>query len=466
MLSRYRQSVRANRKATWFEQIMAAIALINLVLVLFDLSYIPYRDLYLRTLPNFTKWYGEKLKGIEPDRTTAAYLKLVDALENQDIADSQTLLAQLREQSEVIVDENPFAVAGKSGTLERIKNLMRDRFQEDSSKAAFNQFWSEDYLGTNTPEKLAFFDREIRPLMNTNYFRGINERGNPIDLFWRIDLWFMALFAAEFLVRTYVLSRRHADASWTDAMLWRIYDVPLFLGFWRWLRIIPVTLRLHQAGWVNLEPTRNRVSRAIVSQFAVELTEIVLLRAIDQTQRLIQDGDITRWLLEASDRNQYVDLNGIDEVQTLAKHLSDVMVYKVLPKVKPDLDALIEHSVIGALQQAPAYQGLKFMPGFDNISAQISHQVVAELSKTLTRTLQTASADPKTATLTGRLVDRLGETLRYELQNAETAAEIRQLLSDLLEELKINYVERIAEEDVEQIQASRYRIYGVANRTR
>ena len=106
------------------------------------------------------------------------------------------------------------------------------------------------------------------------------------------------------------------------------------------------------------------------------------------------------------------------------------------------------------------------MPGFDSISAQISHQVVAELSKTLTQSLQAAAADPKTATLTGRLIDRLGETLRYELQNAETAAEIRQLISDLLEEVKINYVERIAEEEEEQIQASRYRIYGAASRRR
>ena len=457
--------MRTRRKATWFERVMAAIALLNLFLVLFDLSYIPYRDQYLRFLPELTEWYGDTFKGIEPERTTVAYLQLVDRLESQNIEDSEDLLAQLREQSAAIVDEDPFAVAGKSGTLERIKNLMRDRFQEDSSKEAFSQFWNEDYLQTEIEEKLAFFDSEIRPLMDTNYFRGINERGNPIDLFWQIDIWFMALFAVEYLARTYVLSLRHKNASWPDAMLWRIYDVPLFIGVWRWLRIVPVTLRLHQARWVNLEPMRNRISRVIVSQFAVELTEIVLLRALDQTQRLVQDGDITRWLLAASDRNQYVDINGIDEVQTLAKRFSDVMVYRVLPKIKPDLDALVEHSVVGALQQAPAYQGLKFMPGFDNISAQISHQVVTELSKTLTQTLQAASADPKTAALISRLFDRLGEALRYELQNAEATMEIRQLINDLLEEFKINYVSRIAEEDPEQVEAARYRIYGVTSRT-
>ena len=465
VLSRYRQRrVRATRRATWFERVMAAIALINLTLVLFDLSYIPYRDLYLRTLPNFTEWYGKTFKGIEPERTTVAYLARVDELKSQDIDDSEALLAQLREQSAAIVDENPFEVAGKSGTLGRIKNLMRDRIQEDSSKAAFNQFWSEDYLQTDTAEKLAFFDDEIRPLMQTNYFRGINERGNPIDLFWRIDIWFMALFAAEFLARTYVLNLRHKNSSWPDAMLWRIYDVPMFIGFWRWLRIIPVTLRLHQAGWVDLEPVRNRVSRAVVSQFAVELTEIVLLRALDQVQRLIQEDEITRWVLAASDRNQYVDINGVDEVQTLAKRLSDVMAYKVLPRIKPDLDALIEHSVVNALHQAPAYQGLKFMPGFDSISAQISHQVVAELSKTMTQTLQASLADPKTAALTSQLINRLGEAVRDEVQNAETTAEIRQLISDLIEEVKINYVDRIAQEDTEQMEASRYRIYGATGR--
>lgn len=445
---------------------MAAIALINLALVLFDLSYIPYRDQYLRFFPSLTRQYGERFKGIEPERTTVAYLELVDTLENRDIEGSEALLGQLRERSEAIVDEDPFAVAGKSGTLERIKNLMRDRFQEDSSKLAFNQFWSEDYLQTDTEEKLAFFNSEIRPLMETNYFRGINERGNPIDLFWQIDIWFMALFAAEFVARTYVLTLRYKNASWLDTMLWRIYDVPMFVGFWRWLRIVPVTLRLHQAKWANLEPVRNRISRAIVSQFAVELTEIVLLRALDQTQRLVRDEDITKWILAASDRNQYVDINGINEVQTITKRLSDVVVYKVLPKIKPDLDALIEHSVVGALQQAPAYQGLKFMPGFDNISAQISHQVVAELSRTLTQTLQAAFADPKTAALTSRLFDRFGETLRHELQNAETTTEVRQLVNDLLEEFKINYVSRIAEEDSEQAEAARYRIYGVASRTR
>ncbi|MFK8184299.1 MAG: hypothetical protein AB8B99_13075 [Phormidesmis sp.] len=464
------RKVKRRSPATLFERIMAAIAFLNLLIVLFDLSYIRFRDTYLNVLPAPTVWYGETFKGIEPDRTTVRYLKLVDSFQGQageNEARASRLLAQLREESVAIVDEDPFAVAGKSGTLARIKNEMRDRMETDSSKAAFRQFWSTTNLtAERIDSELAFFDAKIRPLMKTNYFRGISETGNPIDLFWRIDIWFMGIFAAEFLLRTLVLSRRHPNTTWIDAMLWRIYDVPLFIGFWRWLRFIPVALRLHQARWLNLEPARNRASRALVSQFAVELTEIVMLRVIDQAQQFVRTGDINRWLLAATDRSQYVDINGVDEVQTITKRLSDVVAYQVLPKVKPEIDALLQHSVVGALQQAPAYQGLKFMPGFDDLSAQIARQVVAEISKTLVGTLQNVVADEKGAELTSDLIAKFGDQLRLEIQNAATMDELRTLICDLLEEIKINYVEGVAKEDLAQMQAARYRLYGETQRGR
>ncbi len=462
---------------TWFERFMAAIALVNLVLVLFDLSYVRFRDLYLRSLPQFTTWYGEQFKGIEPERTTSAYLVLVDRLSAQlEEADTSAvssnvgyILADLRQQSVDIINENPFAVANKSGTLERIKNEMRDRMDEESSKTAFQQFWRTDQRSNRDIgliENLAFFNEEIRPLMETNYYRGINERGNPIDLFWQVDIWFMAIFAAEFIARTFVLSRRHRDTTWLDAMLWRIYDVPMFIGFWRWLRIVPVTLRLHQARWLDLEPARNRLSRALVSQFAVELTEIVLLRVIDQAQRLVREGEVSRWILAATDRSQYVDINGVDEVQTIAKHLSDIVVYQVLPKIKPELDALLQHSVVSALRQAPAYQGLRVMPGFEGFTTQISGQIVAELSKTLTSAIQGAFADERGGELTNALVASFGNNLRTELQREETLDEVRSLVADLLEEIKINYVDKVAAEDVMALEASRYRLYGATRRSR
>ena len=467
-----RRVVKRRSPATFFERVMALIILLNLILVLFDLSYIRFRDTYFQMFPEQTVFYGERFKGIEPERLTEGYLQLVDALEadieGSSVAESQfaeSLLEDLRAESAAVVDEDPFAALGQSGKLVRIKNRIRKRMGTDSAKAAFFEFWSaENLTPMTTAAELAFFDAEIRPLMETNYFRGINERGNPIDLFWQIDIWFAGLFALEFLLRTYALSRRHPRTSWLDAMFWRIYDVPLFLGVGRWLRIIPATLRLDQARWIDLEPMRNRLSRALVSQFAVELTEIVLLRVIDQAQQSVRKGDLGRWLLSATDRTRYVDINGVDEVQTIAKRLSDVVVYQVLPKVKPELDALLEHSVTGALSQAPAYQGLKFMPGFEGLSAQISHQVVAELSKTLVATLQNVAADEEGAALTSALIARFGAQLRQEVQSADNLRDLNDLICDLLEEIKINYVEGVAQEDIDQMQEARYRLYGTTHR--
>ncbi|MEO0455649.1 MAG: hypothetical protein AAF152_03580 [Cyanobacteria bacterium P01_A01_bin.114] len=470
---------RRLRKASWFERAMALLATLNLALVAFDLSYSPFRDRYLQVLPTFTQWYGKTLKGIEPERATTAYLALVDRLEAE-VADSglnapetRDLLEELRDRSVDIVDENPFEVANKSGTLERIKNHMRERVEEvtavepASSKDAFREFWSAPYLSqAGWQDESIFFDQTVRPLFETNYWRGIDFSGRPIDRFWLIDIWFMGIFGLEFLARTYTLSRRHEDTTWFDAMLWRLYDVPLLLPFWRWLRAIPVVIRLNQAHLVNLEPIRGRLNRILISQFAVELTEVVFLRMIDQIQNMIRQGQITRWLFEATSQSRYIDLNGVDEIQTIAQRLTQVLIDGVLPKIKPDIDRLLAHSVDGALSQAPAYQGLKFLPGFSDLSHQLTQQISAEVSKNLYQAVKTALADERGGELMSQLVSSFGSHFREEIQKDDALREIQSLTTALLEEIKINYVERLAEEDIEKLEADRYRLYSTTQKNR
>src|SRR5919199_1155428 len=156
------------RRNLWFERVMASLALVNLVLVLFDLSYIPMRDFWLHhqikffgftlqiPLPPITKWY-DPIKGIEPYRDTQQYLQRVDALESQ-ISQTgvrspqvEAILQELRRRSTEIVDTNPFQVANKTGTLEKIKNRMREhvfRSKDASAKESFRTFWSQNYLAT------------------------------------------------------------------------------------------------------------------------------------------------------------------------------------------------------------------------------------------------------------------------------------------------------------------------------
>lgn len=456
-------------KATtlWFERIVALVALCNLVIVLFDTSYIRFRDIYLGLAPGLTQWYGDVFKGIEPERSTVSYLETVEKLEEQ-VAQTglmsiqaQTLLQDLRERSRAMIDENPFEIANKSGTLERIKNLMRDRIEVDSAKAAFDRFWSQEYLTRpGNANEIDFFNEEIKPLMLTNYFRGIGEDGGPRDDFWQLDGWFVLFFAAELLARTFYVSRRYKNYTWLDAALLRWYDLFLLLPIWRWLRVISVTVRLNQSQLVNLVPLRNRINRILITSFAVELTEVVVLRIIDQFQNLIREGDVARWLLTTG-TGRYIDINGVNEVQAITERVASLMLYQVLPQVKPEVDALLNHTIRQALDQAPGYKGFQQLPGIGNLPDQMTQQLVSVISQNLYQTLIGALEDKEGSALVEQLTGKVGDTVRTEIQQDKTIEELQTWTVALLEEVKINYVRQLSVEDVERLMEENYRIYNI-----
>jgi hypothetical protein len=451
---------RSLHKNLWFERIMALLALANLGLVAFDMSYIPFRDFYLRNFPAFTQWYGQEFKGIEPHRVTEAYLETVDALETQVAAEglssprAQELLDELRQRSDEMIDENPFAIANKSGTLERIKNRMRDRTDNDSAKQAFNEFWSVEHLTTaGWRDSMQFHREEIAPLIATNFFRGIGEDGRPTDDFWLIDRWFISILGLEFLLRTIYLSRRYNGTNWLDAIIWRWYDLLFFLPFWRWLRVVPVTVRLGQAKLVKLSIVSNRIRLALVAHFAIELTEIVILRSIDQVQNLIRDGDVRQFLLRSGNPGGYINLNGINEMEVISQRVSTLMLDHVLPQVKPDVDALLGHSVRSALEGTPVYQGLRTMPNFESTSDQLIATIVSQLSARMYDIIRAMLEDEKGAELTRKILESFVKASRQEaISQEKTVEEIESLLAMFLEEVKVNYVKRLSEEDLEALQ--------------
>lgn len=481
------------RRSLWFERGMALIAAANLFLVLFDLSYIPLRNFWLQgrikipllnqtikvPLPPIAKWY-DPYKGIEPNRDTQKYLETVNNLDKQlgliqsPPLQNQEILARLRSrqiaeilealrlQSEEMVDTNPFQVANKTGTLEKIKNRMRDHVpnQENSAKESFRQFWSEDYLALNgVRRELNFFAEEIRPLIETNYYRPIGENGEFIDRFWKIDLPFVILFGLEFLARTWLISRRHTAISWRDAMLWRWYDLFLvlpfslvpFLRYGLLLRIIPVTIRLNQAELIDLERIQKQITQGFVATIAEDLTEVVVVRVINQVQGSIRGGDLARWLSQREVR-PYIDLNNTDEVAALTTLLTQLVVYQILPKIRPDLEALLQHNLEKVIKQSPAYQSLEQLPGLGQLQHQLTERLTKELIQAIYDGLNAAmEEDPVGEQLMKHLIEHLSEALGTEIQGKQTLQKIQTLLTDLLEEVKINYVERLSEEDFDEI---------------
>lgn len=455
---------------------MATIASINLVLVLFDLSYVPYRDFFVRRfcllsacfqVPEGVHQYYDRKKGIEPHRETQKYLQTVDRLKAQversgiDSPQVEPILRELRQQSAQMIDENPFEIANKTGTLERIKNRLRDRMGNESSKQAFNQFWSPQYLTQdNWPIEINFFDYQIRPYIESNYFRKYSETGEFVNEFWHIDIIFNVVFLVEFITRTRLISRRFIGVKWIpDAMLWRWYDIFLILPFslpfawmnpsWGLLRILPVSIRLGQANLVDLSPIWRQINRNIIANFAEALTEIVIINTIDQLQVAIRN-DLPEWLANSANK-RYIDLNNVNELEAISSRIVKLSIYQVLPKIKPDIEEVLQYSVKKGLAAIPMYRELDRIPGIGSFSKTLTEQMVDNILKNTYELLAASIEDPRGAQLTNQLIQSFGDALIAELQKGVNLQEIQILMCEFLDEVKINYVRRLEEGDIEQL---------------
>ncbi len=462
---------------------MALLAVINLIVVTFDLTYVPLRDFWLSgqvTVGGINTAYiqleGIKLdllpdnisqlvtkydviKGIEPNRNTEEYLDKVEQLEQEltvngvDSPTAQAILGDLRRRSIEMIQTDPFSQANKTGNLERIKNKMRSHLpnKDNSSKIAFWRFWNAAHFSEQTDEELAFFKTEIQPLVETNYYRAVGENGGYIDYFGLIDFPFGAIFALEFLGRSWFISRRRVGVSWLDAMLWRWYDIFFLLPFWRWLRVIPVTARLSQAQIINLNSIQKQISQGLVAGIAEDVTEVVIIRLINQIQASVRNGDISR-LLSQQTANPYIDLNDTNEIAELVRILGKVLADRVLPAIQPEAETLIQYSIDKALKQSSAYRGIKLLPGGERTITTLSRQIVSQSYSAFSSTLQAALAeDEQFDRLLESLMSNVGKSVSSELQAQQSMNKIELLLVDLLEEIKINYVERLSQEDIEDI---------------
>lgn len=455
-LSRKSSPAAAHPWLKRLDALIALVALANFGLVLFDVSYIRFRDLYFRYLPQLTQRY-DWIKGIEPYRDTDQYLTVVDRLQGLIAQEgltspqvSQTLL-DLKDRSTSMIQEDPFRVANKSGNLEKLKNRMRQHMELKSSREAFSAFWSLKHLNAqNWQTELAYFNKDFRPLMAANYYRPIDESGDLVDRFWLIDIGFVALFAADLLVRVLWIRQRHRT-SWRDAVLWRWYDLLLLVPAWRIVRIIPVAIRLHQAKLINLQNIQDQVNRNLAENIAGEVTELVLVQSFSIVQGSIKQGALRQWLKASSTVNpEIVDTNGVDELRVISRRLVEV-VQAVLPKTQPDIEVLVRHVVQQAIAQIPLYQTIQALPGFNELANEISKQITHQALKTLSGMLTNAVTDEVTPKLVQQLGQHFLANLQAELNQKQTLGEVEILLADWLEEFKLTVLQSFEAQSQQQI---------------
>jgi hypothetical protein len=431
-------------KNIWFERLMAIIASIGFLVGMFDLTYIPWRAFYFRNIPEVAQFY-DRYKGIEPHRETERYLNAVEQLKitvkqtGLASAQTQSWLQELDSLSVSLIQNNPFAVAGKTGNLEKIKNEVRDRVRNQSAKGAFKTFWSQAYLTRVGWEKeLGFYEQKIKPLIVTNYYRKLDDSGDFIDRFWEIDIIFIGIFAIEISGRVYYILRHNRNVNLQQAVIWRWYDLILLLPFAQYLRIIPVMIRLNQARLINLESIKSELNRLFVGQIVNELTDAVVLQVLHQTQKSVKKGEITK-LVGGYLKQPHIDLNNVNEIEALFELVLEIVIYRVIPKIQPDLEDIFQHLFHQALLESPAYRNLRMLPGVGEMPAQAIDRVVKEFSSSLYTALTKVISDPDNGRLSRRLAENLGSAIGDEFQRGQTVIKIESLVYDLIEEIKVTY---------------------------
>ena len=443
-----------------WDQAVALWAALNLLWVAFDITYVPLRTFWLQrnltplpqvplvvplaVLPDITPLY-DPLKGIEPHRETQAWLASFQRLDQALLqgAPPAAIAPLRRRQLELtvqMINENPFAASGNSGTLEKLKNRLRQRAGVDSAKQAAARLLADPWLAQRGwRQERRFWQQQILPLVATSYWRSIDENGRPTDHFWRFDLLlFQSVFALDILLRVLRLRHRFPALSWRDALLRRWIDLPLLLPFWRWLRLAPVVERLSSAGLINVEPLRAAISRVVVALLALELFEVLALQLVDGTQSLIRSPQWPRWIRSLRS-HQTVVLGQQQELVELVRLWGPLLLGQVTPRLSPELQGLLGH----ALQQS-----LRELPGGAVVPPALTRQLAAGMVDSLVDLSRgtadrLAQSDARQVELLQGIVDRFWEELATALERGSTLERSQMLLFTLLQQLKRNYLAQV-----------------------
>jgi hypothetical protein len=468
----------------YWDRSVALWAALNLVLVAFDLTYLPLRNFWLQRnlcpipslplvlplgwLPDITPWV-DPLKGIEPHRETQAYLKAFDQL---DLAmnrrpstytggvspEQRQLLARQLALTVQMIDVNPFLASGGTATLETIKDRLRHRAQLDSAKAATAALLDPARLAlVGWQGERQFWRQQVLPLVATNYWRSIDENGRPTDHFWRLDLLlFQSVFAVDILLRLLRLRRRLPGLSWRDSCLRRWIDLPLLLPFWRWLRLLPVLERLQAAGLVNLEPLRAVVSRAVVALLALELFEVLALQLLDGGQSLIRSARWPERIRRLRSHQSVATSKDDRQLAELVRIWAPLLLAQVAPRLAPEAQNLLVYALRQSLARSvvpPALRSLQPLLLVENgFSRQLASGMVdtlVELSRNAGQ--QLSQLDDQQLALLQRCVDRFWEELAEALERGPVLQRSQELLVAMLEELKTSYISQVNRSGIEAL---------------
>jgi hypothetical protein len=400
----------------------------------------------------------DPLKGIEPHRETQAYLDGFKRLDQALQTDSSlglpsiTLLKQQQKLTENLISSQRLLSSSSAAALDQLKNRLRARTGLNSAQQSADLLLSQGHINqSGWNRERQFWNQQILPLVEINYWRSIDENGRPTDLSWRVDTPFQLLFLLDIVLRCLRLKSRYPAIRWRDAVLRRWIDLPLLLPFARWMRLVPVTERLSRAGLIQLEPLRAVISRGVVALLAVELFEVITIRVVDTFQQLIRSPQLPE-RVRGLCSHQTSDANDDRELLELLRLWLPLLLTKVGPALRPQLVALIGHLLQQSLSRSVMPEPLRRVAALQSAEAEFSRQLATGMVDSVLDVSRGAGnrigqRDQVLETLGTDALDRLWEELAVILEQGPVLERSQDLLTSFLEDLKRSGFRQFRDQD-------------------
>ena len=430
------------RSVAW-DLFMVYLAVINVSLIVFDLTYLWMRGFYSDHLPVVTRIY-DPVKGIEPEPVTEEYLELVDSLAAEGGYGTsnflvQELLAELRELSAEIIDDNPFERSGLERNRIRMFVLMRQELVEEGVLTETDRdpfeiadlFWSLEPDPGRLSGRVEFFQVDVAPLLEENFFRLYDATGKLTDHFWFIDLPFLVIFILEFFISWRLAVRRQTYPRWFMYPIVHWYDVLGIMPFkqmrlFRLFRVASIYVRLSRSDRtiVGDDPISRTIAyfSNIVSE---EISDMVSLRILNETQDELIKG--THKTIINSVANEHRDALAAQLALQTRDLLTDVQVRE---RAQGFLEANLEQSV-------ESTDAFRFVPLPDVVLrplvSSIGQAVFDAFADTLAATVSSEEGQEALQTMIGDGIDGLV----LEITEGE--------LEELVKEISIQVIEHVKE---------------------
>ncbi len=393
-------SRRSKIQLVW-DVFMVWVAIINLWMILFDLSYLWLRPQYVTYIPVVASIY-DPVKGIEPHPLTDALMNEITVTRSLlETNPSPALIKEHRENlvemSYRVVHENAFARSGQARTLGLISEALARNIgitggslrDNETLREACEAFWPTD------PEDLAATIATIDPRVlrgfKLNYYRTYNIDGKLTDHFWILDLPFLILFWIEFTVRWILALKRKTYSRWFFFPIFNWYDVlgliPVsFFRPFRLLRAVSMYMRLRRSELSNVgKDVFTRTVLYFSNIITEEVSDRVAMKILTEYHEEVADGTHARIIQSVVEPRK-------TEIETvLANQIRQTLTD---PKTIDRLRSLLSINLENAVEQSEAFQTIPL----PNVVLKPAFRAIGEVIldttlETVTGTLESAEGE-------------------------------------------------------------------------